>query len=96
MPLNKIRPGLRVINKSNSVSKVTIHVAAGDSLEVSEEVAAQLAAQNLDFVPADSDDAAKALPYPPPVEEDTPDEPVAEVVEETKPKPTKRTAHKRS
>jgi hypothetical protein len=89
MPLNEIRPGLRVINKSNSVSKVTVHVAAGDELEVSEDVAAQLAAQNLDFVPKDHPDAAKAQQYPPPVEEDAPE------AEEPKAKPVKR-ARKRS
>ena len=88
MSLNEPRPGLRVINKSHSVSKVTVHVAAGDELEVSEDVAAQIAAQNGDFVAVGSDDAAKAVPYPPVVEVE------ADQAEPEK-RPAKRGAKKR-
>lgn len=84
MPLKAVRPGLRVINKSSGLSKVTIHVAAGDELEVSEDVAAQLAAQNQDFVATDSDAAGRAVPYPP-VDPDVVDE-------EPEKQPAKRTS----
>jgi hypothetical protein len=94
MSLREVRPGLRVINKSNHVSKVSLNVAAGDELEVSEDVAAQLAAQNLDFVSTDHDDAAKAPQYPPPVEEPETEEAPAEEVE--KPKPTRARSKRRS
>ncbi len=42
MALNPISARLRVVNKSNGVAKVSLVVAAGDELEVSSEVAAQL------------------------------------------------------
>lgn len=89
MTLREPVPRLRVINKSNHVSKVAVVVQPGDALEVSDDVAAQLAGQNLDFVPSDHPDAAKAVPYPP-VEDEA--EPVAE--EAPAPKPRKRSARK--
>ena len=88
------RTGLRLINKAVGVSKVEIRVQPGDEVEVSEDVAAQLAAQNLDFVPKDSDAAKRALPYPPPDPEET-----EATVEEPKPekaRPVKRAAKKRA
>ena len=91
MALNEISPRLRVINKSNHVSKVLVNVQPGDELEVSEDVAAQIAGQSLDFVPTDHADAVKAVPYPP-VEPEA-DEPVADEPVE-KPKPRKRTVRK--
>lgn len=46
MALRDPRPGLRAIhNGSNAVAKAELRVAAGDTLEVSDEVAAQLFAQ---------------------------------------------------
>ena len=47
MALNPIRKQLR--NISNGVAKVQINVAAGDEIEVSEDVAAQLAHQGAPF-----------------------------------------------
>lgn len=91
MTLREPVPRLRVINKSNHVAKVAVVVQPGDELEVSEDVAAQLDAQSLDFVPSDHPDAAKAVPYPP-VEEA--DEPAAEVDEAPAPRPRKRSARK--
>lgn len=92
MSLREVRPGLRVINKSNHVSKVYVAVQPGDELEVSEDVAAQLAAQNLDFVSTDHDDAAKAPQYPPPVgDPETEDAPVDE-----KPKPVRTRRQRKS
>lgn len=45
MALKPINPRLRVINKSNGVAKVDLRVAAGDELEVSADVAAQLGSE---------------------------------------------------
>ena len=87
MTLHEIRPGLRVINKGNSVSKVTLVIQPGDELEVSEDVAAQLDAQTQDFVPATPDVYKRTVPYPPPPEE-------VEVVEDTESRPAKRAAKK--
>jgi hypothetical protein len=47
MALNPIRPRLR--NVSHDVAKVQLVIAAGDELEVSEDVAAQLAHQRAPF-----------------------------------------------
>lgn len=68
-------PGLRPLwNKSNTAVRVEIIVAAGDTLEVSDDVAAQLPAS---FAPVLSLDEARAaedapLPVPEPVVEDAP------------------------
>ncbi len=48
MALNPIRPRLR--NISNDVAKVQIIVPAGDEIEVSEDVAAQIAHQRAPLV----------------------------------------------
>lgn len=48
MALNPLNPRLRVINKSNGVAKVDLRIAAGDELEVSAEVAAQLGSEFTD------------------------------------------------
>lgn len=64
MPLNPIRPRLR--NTSNGVAKVQIVIPAGDEIEVSEEVAAQLADQRAPLqsvkAPAKKAPAKKAAP----------------------------------
>ena len=86
MTLHEIRPGLRVINRSNAVAKVTVHVAAGDELEVSAEVAAQLGPE---FVAADPDVYKRAVPYPPVVDAPAAAEPV-EHVAASKPRRSRR------
>lgn len=47
MPLNPLRPRLR--NHSNAVAKIDLVIPAGDEIEVSEDVAAQLAVQRAPF-----------------------------------------------
>ena len=47
MPLNPLRPRLR--NHSNGVAKIDLVIPAGDEIEVSEDVAAQLAVQRAPF-----------------------------------------------
>ena len=64
MALKPVRPRLR--NISNDVAKVQLVVAAGDELEVSEDVAAQLAHQGAPF--REAAPASKA-------EDPAPDEP---------------------
>lgn len=90
MALHEIRPGLRVINKSNAVAKITIHVAAGDELEVSQDVADQIAAASQAFAPAEPEIYKKVKPYPPVEEAPADDAPAAEVA----PRPRKRTPRK--
>jgi hypothetical protein len=93
MSLREVRPGLRVINKSQDVSKVQIHVAAGDELEVSAAVAAQLAAQNQDFAEVGTEAAGRAVQYPPPVEAaEAEDDPVVD----EKPKPVRTRRQRKS
>lgn len=58
MALNPIRPRLR--NISNGVAKVQITVPAGDEIEVSAEVAAQIAHQGAPLKPAAAPVAEKA------------------------------------
>ena len=53
MALKPIRPRLR--NISNDVAKVEIVLAPGDEIEVSEDVAAQLAHQRAPFRPPGED-----------------------------------------
>ena len=63
MPLNPIRPRLR--NTSNGVAKVQLVIPAGDEIEVSEEVAAQIADQRAPFreaSPAKDKPAPKKAP----------------------------------
>lgn len=63
MPLNPIRPRLR--NVSNGVAKVELVVPAGDEIEVSEEVAAQLAHQRAPFSEATPSEAKPVAKKPP-------------------------------
>jgi hypothetical protein len=53
MPLTDPVPLLRVINKSNHVSKILVGVQPGDELEVPEDVKRQIYAQNGDFTAAE-------------------------------------------
>jgi hypothetical protein len=52
-------PGVRLRNKSNGTAKVQLSIPAGDELEVSETVAAQLGAE---FVHAGGDAVAPPVP----------------------------------
>lgn len=89
MALNPIRPRLR--NISNSVAKVQISVAPGDELEVSDDVAAQLAHQGAPFRPPGED---RPLAEPSASEDDLTPEPAApeapEPVQRTKKRPAKK------
>lgn len=58
MPLNPLKPGLRVINDSRNAARVDVIVAPGEELEVSEELAAQLAEASPSIRPV----KAKAAP----------------------------------
>lgn len=80
MALKPVRPRLR--NTSNGLAKVSIAVAPGDEIEVSEEVAAQVAAQRAPLV------ASNTPAAPEPTE---PTEPTAEP-EPAKPKARTRKA----
>jgi hypothetical protein len=81
MPLTDPVPLLRVINKSNHVSKILVGVQPGDELEVSEDVKRQIYAQNGDFTAAEPD--------PEPAEPETETEPVDV-------KPAKRAAKRKA
>lgn len=78
MALNPIRPRLR--NISNDLAKITLSIPAGDEIEVSEDVAAQIAHQQAPL--------AVAAPEKAPVAPEAPAE--AEDAPEAK-KPAKRT-----
>ena len=73
-------PRLRVVNKSNHVSKIVVGVQPGDEVEVSEDVKRQIYAQNGDFT---------AVTEPEPAEPETEPEPVEA-------KPAKRTAKRKA
>ena len=61
MSLNAPTPGLRPIyNKSKSTEKVTLSVAPGDRLDVSEDIAAQLSAASGAFAGEDQAHVAQA------------------------------------
>lgn len=57
MALKPVRPRLR--NTSNGLAKVSIAVAPGDEIEVSEEVAAQVAAQRAPLVASNTPAASE-------------------------------------
>lgn len=61
MSLNAPTPGLRPIyNKSKSTEKVSLSIAPGDRLDVSEDVASQLSAASGAFVGEDQAHVAQA------------------------------------
>jgi hypothetical protein len=62
MGLNPIRPRLR--NISNDLAKVQINIAPGDEVEVSEDVAAQLAHQGAPMRPVGEPKKAPAKKAP--------------------------------
>ena len=59
MALKPIRARLR--NHSNGLAKIQLNVAAGDEIEVSEDVAAQLAHQGAPFSEIESETAAEPV-----------------------------------
>lgn len=82
MALKPIRPRLR--NLSNDVVKVALTVPPGDELEVSEDVAAQVAHQRASLTDVD------ATPPGPKITE-----PIPEPVDEAPAEPVKKAAKKR-
>lgn len=68
MSLNPISPRLRVVHNSRDPRRVELTVAAGDELEVSEDVAAQLTAASTHFQVAEViEPAPEPEPKPAPV-----------------------------
>lgn len=108
MTLNAPTPGLRPIyNKSKSTEKVTLSVAPGDRMDVSEDVAAQLSAASGAFVGEEQAHVAQAATEAVAAHEAgddvTVDNPPAVEPEAVKPEPepakkaaTKKAAAKRS
>lgn len=105
MSLNAPTPGLRPIyNKSKSTEKVTLSVAPGDRLDVSEDIATQLAAASGAFVGEDQAHVAQAAAEAVAAHEagedvvvdDPPAEAAPEPVKKVAPEPVKKAAPKKA